>query len=145
MWNPCISIWTSGIFALLTARHRTLSASLGLRAESIEILSSRIQDSEGRYLFCSERNPLKKLSLSTVEKWHVKVRRNLGLPCVLYNWRHTFATRAAEAGISLAALARILGHSDDLRSVMKYVHPSQREQDRAMEGLSHPKPECSRT
>ncbi|MFL6351389.1 MAG: tyrosine-type recombinase/integrase [Bryobacteraceae bacterium] len=111
---------------------------LRLRAESIEILSRRMQDSQGRYLFCSERNPLEKLSLSTVENWHVKVRRNIGLPCVLYDWRHTFATRAAEAGMSLAALARILGHGDDLRSVMKYVHPSQREQDCAMEGLSAP-------
>jgi integrase len=122
---------------------------LRLRAESIEILSRRIQHSEGRYLFCSERNPLQKLSLSTVENCHVKVRRNIGVPCVLYDWRHTFATRAAEAGMSLAALARILGHGDDLRSVMKYVHPSQREQDRAMEGLSAPEtrmqPDVNRT
>lgn len=109
---------------------------LRLRAESIEILSRLIRDSEGKYLFCAERNRKHKLSLSTVENWHVKVREKTGIPCVPYDWRHTFAARAAETGMSLAALARILGHGADLRSVMKYVHPSQEEQDRAMDQLS---------
>ena len=43
-----------------------------------------------------------------------------------------FATRAAEHGMPVAALARILGHGD-LRSVTKYVHVRQEAQDRAME------------
>jgi hypothetical protein len=51
---------------------------------------------------------------------------------VLYDFRHTFATRAAEHGMPVAALARILGHGD-LRSVTKYVHVRQEAQDRAME------------
>jgi integrase len=101
---------------------------LRLRAESLEILSRLVQNSESKYLFCSERNARRKLSLSTIENWHVKVREKTAIPCVLYDWRHTFATRAAETGMSLAALARILGHGADLRSVMKYVHPSQDEQ-----------------
>ena len=37
--------------------------------------------------------------------------------------------------MSLATLKDILGHSS-LRSVMKYVHPTQQDQDRAMEMLS---------
>jgi integrase len=40
---------------------------------------------------------------------------------VLYDLRHTFATRAAQTRIDLATLAQILGHSG-LRVVMKYVH-----------------------
>jgi site-specific recombinase XerD len=50
---------------------------------------------------------------------------------VIYDFRHTFATRAAEAGMPVATLAAILGHAD-LRSVMKYIHVRQEAQDRAM-------------
>lgn len=53
------------------------------------------------------------------------------LAFVMYDFRHTFATRAAEAGMPVASLAAILGHSD-LRSVMRYVHVRQDAQDRAM-------------
>lgn len=73
----------------------------------------------------------KKLSLSTCENWHKKVCEATGVSCVIYDMRHTFATRFAGSGKSLATLAQILGHSS-LRSVMKYVHPSQADQDRAM-------------
>ena len=50
---------------------------------------------------------------------------------MIYDFRHTFATRAAESGMPVATLAKILGHAD-LRSVMKYVHVRQEAQDRAM-------------
>jgi hypothetical protein len=53
---------------------------------------------------------------------------------VLYDFRHTFATRAAEAGMPVATLARILGHGD-LRSISKYVHVRQEAQDRAMDAF----------
>ena len=42
---------------------------------------------------------------------------------VLYDFRHTFATRLAQAGIDLATLAAILGHSS-IRLVQRYVHPT---------------------
>jgi integrase len=54
------------------------------------------------------------------------------LAFVMYDFRHTFATRAAEAGMPVAILAKILGHAD-LRSVVKYVHVRQEAQDQAME------------
>src|SRR5208282_3892454 len=54
------------------------------------------------------------------------------LAFVMYDFRHTFATRAAESGMPVATLAAILGHAD-LRSVTKYVHVRQEAQDRAME------------
>jgi site-specific recombinase XerD len=38
-------------------------------------------------------------------------------------FRHTFATRLAQAGIDLATLAAILGHSSS-RLVQRYVHPT---------------------
>lgn len=54
------------------------------------------------------------------------------LAFVIYDLRHTFATRAAQSGMPLATLAAILGHAG-IRSVMKYVHVQQEAQDRAME------------
>jgi integrase len=106
-----------------------------IRAESLSILARLIQSGHGSWLFPSERHPHKKLSLSTCENWHAKARAATKIPCVIYDWRHTFATRAANAGMSLATLKDILGHSS-LRSVTKYVHPTQTDQDRAMELLS---------
>ena len=43
---------------------------------------------------------------------------------VLYDFRHTYATRRVERGMPLGTLAAILGHSS-LRMVMRYVHPMQ--------------------
>jgi integrase len=54
------------------------------------------------------------------------------LEFVLYDLRHTFATRMVEAGCSLPALAAILGHAG-LRMVMRYVHPQQEHKDAAMQ------------
>lgn len=50
---------------------------------------------------------------------------------VLYDLRHTFATRMVEAGVDLVTLKQILGHSD-IRVTMRYVHPTQAHQDAAM-------------
>lgn len=60
-----------------------------------------------------------------------KYQRGAVLEFVLYDLRHTFATRMVEAGCSLPALAAILGHSG-LRMVMRYVHPQQEHKDAAM-------------
>jgi integrase len=54
------------------------------------------------------------------------------LAFVMYDFRHTFATRAAESEMPVATLAAILGHAD-LGSVMKYIHVRQEAQDREME------------
>lgn len=52
---------------------------------------------------------------------------------VLYDLRHTFATRlVTEAGVDVVTLAKILGHSN-LRTVMRYVHPTDEAARSAME------------
>jgi len=51
------------------------------------------------------------------------VTNRAGLSMVMYDLRHTFATRAVERGVDLPKLAAILGHAN-LRSIMRYVHVS---------------------
>lgn len=52
----------------------------------------------------------------------------------LYDLRHTWATRAVEAGIDLVTLAAMLGHSK-INMVLRYAHPTQEHQTKAMDKL----------
>jgi len=69
---------------------------------------------------------------------HNRTLKDAGVSFVLYDLRHTFATRAAEAGVPLATLAAILDHNN-LRSVIRYVHPSEADQFRAIDRLAPPR------
>ena len=79
------------------------------------------------------------ISLSGLENCHNDVleackEKGRIIPFVLYDLRHTFATRAAQGGMPLPTLASILGHSS-LRQVEKYVHPTQDHQRAEMDRL----------
>ena len=51
---------------------------------------------------------------------------------VIYDFRHTFATRMAQNGIDLATLAAILGHNS-LRILERYVTPTDEHKRAAMD------------
>ena len=103
---------------------------LKLRAESKEILARRV--AAGTTWIFPGKNPARPLSKLNCP--HDRTLREADVSFVLYDLRHTFATRAAEAGVPLATLAAILGHNN-LRSVIKYVHPSEADQFRAIDRL----------
>ena len=78
------------------------------------------------WIFPSRRNPGR--HVSRVNNAHDDLCANaqeagVELRLVLYDFRHTFATRMAEAGVDLATLAKILGHNS-IRIVERYVHPT---------------------
>ena len=52
----------------------------------------------------------------------------------LYDCRHTWATRAAEAGVDMPTLAALLGHSK-LNMVLRYAHPQASHQAEAVKRL----------
>ena len=62
--------------------------------------------------------------LTKLNNAHDAVIEKIGASFVLYELRHTYATRFNEATGDLVALARNLGHAD-LRTVMKYNHPQE--------------------
>jgi integrase len=57
---------------------------------------------------------------------------------VIYDFRHTWATRMAKNGYPLPTLAKLMGHSN-LRSVMRYVHIDEESAADAMERYGHKK------
>jgi integrase len=58
------------------------------------------------------------------------VCRDAGVAFVMYDFRHTWATRMVESGCDVVTLAAMLGHSS-LRMVMRYVHPTAEHQKAA--------------
>lgn len=73
------------------------------------------------------------LTAKALENAHVSLRRKHGLPedFVIHSFRHTAATRMAEAGASPFELMEFLGHSD-IRMSSRYIHPSADSVSRAM-------------
>jgi integrase len=81
------------------------------------------------WLFPSERHPGH--HLGNLNTTHDRICLEAGVSFVVYDFRHTFATRKIEEGVPVAVVAAILGHSS-LRTIHRYVHPSAEAQRAAM-------------
>ena len=106
---------------------------LDLTSESRVILARRMAV-DSKWVFPSSRNPGQ--HIKRVNGAHDRVcaeasKTGIVFGFVLYDFRHTFATRIAQAGIDLATLAAILGHSS-IRLVQRYVHPTAEHKRSAM-------------
>jgi integrase len=108
---------------------------LKLTVESKQILASRMS-SKGPWVFPSPVDS-KEHHGPTWQGVHDNVieamkGRRKSCEFVLYDLRHTFATRlCTQARVDLATAAKIMGHAN-LKSIEKYVHPSEEIVDRAM-------------
>ncbi len=114
-------------------KSRAARRKLDLTAESCRILAERMAG-ESQWIFPSSRNPGQ--HVSRVNNVHDRLleqakKEGIELEFVLYDFRHTFATRMAEEGIDLATLAKILGHNS-IRIVERYVHPTDEHKKTAM-------------
>ena len=91
------------------------------------------KESDSAYVFPCETDS--KRPIPKVNNAHDRaVRDSKVAPFRLYDLRHTWATRAAEAGIDPVTLASMLGHSR-IQMVMRYAHPTQAHQSSAMDKL----------
>jgi integrase len=99
-----------------------------LTPEVKEVLQRRLRPG---YLFPSRKGGHIKSCRShddLIKKLHLDVR--------LYDFRHTFGTRAAMAGVDLPTLKELMGHSTIVLT-MRYVHPTPEHKIRAVEKLQH--------
>jgi integrase len=106
---------------------------LHLINDSRQILSDRM-NGKSPWVFPSKRKPGE--HITRLNNAHDRICENatkagVMLNFVLYDLRHTFATRLAQAGVDLATLAAILGHNS-FRIVQRYVHPTAEHQRTAM-------------
>ena len=104
-----------------------------LNKTAVEVVSRRLSETEGPYLFPSPDDPSK--PVLELNNAHYGALRRSGLqPFRLYSLRHTWATRAAMSGIDLVTLAAMLGHSR-IQMVLRYAHPTEQHQAQAVRRL----------
>jgi len=91
---------------------------LPLTRRAADLLKARL---DGEYVFPLDGDQAK--PMGKINNAHNAALKRSGLPHFrLYDLRHTFATRAAEAGVDLVTLAALLGHSK-IQMVLRYAHP----------------------
>lgn len=116
-------------FGKTVAARRTLD----MTTESRRIIESRMKG-DSLWVFPSRRYRGK--HIGRINSAHDSVvadaaKKGIQFNFVPYDWRHTFATRAAESNVDLGTLAALLGH-DSIRCVQKYVHISAEHKKSAM-------------
>ena len=94
-----------------------------LTEATVEILKRRLAKAKGPLFFLTGEDPNK--PLTTIHNAHLKALKasKVKPPFRLYDLRHTFGSRSAMAGVDLATLKELMGHSN-ISTTMRYVHPT---------------------
>jgi len=105
-----------------------------LTEATIDILKQRPTMAGGAFVF--PRRGDSDRPLTTVRKAHYKALRaaNIKPAFRLYDFRHTFGSRSAMAGVDLPTLKELMGHSD-ISTTMRYVHPTPKHKQEAVRKL----------
>jgi site-specific recombinase XerD len=123
----------TGQIHIRRGKTKAAKRTLDMTSESRLILGRRMSG-DSPWLFPSRRHKgghIGRLNSAHDRLIQKATRDRVKIDWVLYDLRHTFATRIAQAGIDLATLAAILGHNS-LRVVQKYVHPTAEHKRSAM-------------
>lgn len=121
----------TGHLRITSGKSKAAKRRLRISAVSAAILARRME-TPGPWVFPSPRDSSKHRGPHW--RMHEEVLKVTGLAFVPYDFRHTFATRAAASNMNISTLAAILGHSN-LRSIQCYVHTSAETMDAEMERL----------
>jgi integrase len=120
LFNPC-------------GKTKAAKRKIPLTTAAAEVLQRRLKAAHGLYVFPRPKDPSR--PITKLNATHNRAVGRAGVPWFrLYDLRHTFATRAVEAGIDLITLAAILGHSR-IQMVQRYAHPAEQHKVEAMKRL----------
>lgn len=121
------------MFGKTPAARRTLKLTQEARSILAEQFNFRGSLESSPWVFASTKKPGRCITKLNCPHDRVMIALKLGVGrrFVLYDLRHTFATRMVEAGVGLETLKGILGH-ENVRITMRYVHVSQAHQNDAM-------------
>jgi integrase len=109
---------------------RAARRKLWLNGAASNVIARRLEAAKGEYLFPGrgkEDKPLVKVNAAHASA----LRRSKVKRFRPYDLRHTFATRAVQAGVDLVTLKDMLGHSK-INMVLRYAHPGEQHQAAAM-------------
>ena len=103
---------------------------------TMRILKQRLLETKGPFVFRGKGDFEK--PLTTVRKAHHKALQmaRINSPFRLYDFRHTFGSRTAMAGVDLPTLKELMGHSD-VSTTMRYVHPTPEHKREAVRKLEN--------
>jgi integrase len=98
-----------------------------ITSRALPLLKRRLANAKGEYLFPRRIGNGYDWSrpMTELEPAHLKALERSGIkpPFRLYDLRHTYGTRAIEAGIDVFSVAKLMGHAD-LSTTERYVHLS---------------------
>ena len=124
---------------ILSGKTAAARRRIELTGTAIELLSRRMVEAQEAadeqqrhvgYLFPNARDTSR--PLPGLQSAHARALKDSKVPRFRpYDLRHTWATRAAEAGVDLITLAAMLGHTR-IQMVLRYAHPTQDHQTGAM-------------
>jgi integrase len=105
-----------------------------LTVASIEVLKRRLAKAKGLFLYPHKSDPNR--PLNNIDRGHHLTVKRAGIEpdFRLYDFRHTFGSRSAMAGVDLATLKELMGHTS-ITTTMRYVHPTPEHKRQAMEKL----------
>jgi integrase len=105
-----------------------------LSATASAVLLKRLESEniKGDYLFPGRGTDAAIVKVNAAHT--ATVKRCKVVPFRLYDLRHTWATRAAMAGVDLVTLAAMLGHSR-IQMVLRYAHPTEEHQFAALQKM----------
>jgi integrase len=97
-------------------------------------LVERAQTNSWEYLFTNPETGKRYTTIKTA--WATACRKAEIKGLRFHDLRHTFGTRAADAGVPLTAIARVMGHSST-QTTEGYAHATDEGKRRAVEAAGH--------
>jgi integrase len=127
-----VNIETNKIF-VSCGKTRAAKRYLDMTSETKQIMESRTKG-DSPWIFPSSKKP--ENNISRINSTHDRLvaeadKEGMETNFVPYDFRHTFATVAAQPESDLSTLAALLGHAST-RCVHKYVHPTVEHKKSAM-------------